>query len=72
MKSILFTFLLAGTSLLSMANGGTGSGSGNSFASGNGGNGDGTTGNTSASSAEVKYIAGKDGERPTHQARAWR
>jgi hypothetical protein len=47
MKSILFTFLLAGTSLLSMANGG---------------NGGGTTGNTYASTAEVKYISGKDGE----------
>lgn len=41
----LFTLLLTGTSLLSMAGGG---------------NGGGTTGNASA--AEVKYIAGKDGE----------
>lgn len=56
MKSILFTFLLAGTSLLSMANGGNGS------TGGNGGNGGGTTGNTYASTAEVKYISGKDGE----------
>jgi len=46
MQSILFTFLLASTSLLSMANGG---------------NGGGTTSNTGATS-EVKYIAGKDGE----------
>lgn len=61
MKSILFTFLLAGTSLLSMANGSTG---GHGFAGGNdrNGNGGGTTGNTGASTAEVKYISGKDGE----------
>lgn len=43
----LFTLLLAGTSLLSLANGG---------------NDGGTTGNTGASTAEVKYISGKDGE----------
>ncbi len=48
--TILFTFLLAGTSLLSLANGG------------NDRNGNGTKSNTSASTAEVKYISGKDGE----------
>jgi hypothetical protein len=43
----LFTLLLAGTSLVSLANGD---------------NGGGSTGNTSAGTADVKYIAGKDGE----------
>jgi hypothetical protein len=43
----LFTLLLAGTSLLSLANGG---------------NDGGTTGNTGASTADVKCISGKDGE----------
>lgn len=52
MNSILFTFLLAGTSLLSMANGGNDNPS----------NGGGTKGNSSASTAEVKCISGKDGE----------
>lgn len=52
MKSVLFTFLLAGTSLLSMANGGNGNPS----------NGGETKGNSSASTAEVKCISGKDGE----------
>ena len=55
MKPILFTFLLAGTSLLSMANGGN-------HSTGGSGNGDGTKGNSSASTAEVKCISGKDGE----------
>ncbi len=45
--SSLFTLMLTGTSLLSLANGG---------------NGGGPTGNTGASAAEVKYIPGKDGE----------
>lgn len=43
----LFTLLLTGASLLSLANGG---------------NSGGPTGNTGASAAEVKYIPGKDGE----------
>ena len=70
MKSILFTFLLAGTSLLSMANGGNGSIGANGFADGDGfaggkdrkGNGGGPTNNNSASTAEVKCITGTDGE----------
>jgi hypothetical protein len=73
MKSILFTFLLAGTSLLGMANGDNGrtgdNGSNDSTGStaGNGGkdrNGNvgGTRNNSSASTAEVKCISGKDGE----------
>ncbi len=56
MKRILFTFLLAGTSLLSMANGH------NSNTGGNDRNGGGTKNNSSASTAEVKCISGKDGE----------
>jgi hypothetical protein len=54
MKFILFTLLLAGASLLSMANGG------------NRADGGGTRGNTSTSTAEIKYIAGKDGEYLFH------
>jgi hypothetical protein len=57
-KPILFTFLLAGTSLLSMANGRNRSTGGNDRK----GNGGGTTNNNSASTAEVKCITGKDGE----------
>src|ERR1700748_842746 len=49
MKSILFTFLLAGTSLLGMANGG------NDHVGV-------TKNNSSASTAEVKCISWKDGE----------
>lgn len=49
----LSTLLLAGTSLVS-------------FANGNGDNGGGTTGNTSAGVAEVKYVPGKDGEYLFH------
>ena len=78
MKFILFTLLLAGASLLSMANGGngkatgsgsvTGSGSAGigSFGSGNRADGGGTRDNTSASTAEIEYIAGKVGEYLFH------
>jgi hypothetical protein len=69
-KSILFTFLLAGTSLLSTANSGnyrTGNGFSdkNGFSGSNGFidyNGGGTKSTANASTAEVKYISGKDGE----------
>ena len=61
-KSILFTFLLAGTSLLSVANGGNRSTGGNGLTGGNDRNGGGTTNSSSASTAEVKCISGKDGE----------
>ncbi|HMI60765.1 MAG TPA: hypothetical protein VK518_07655 [Puia sp.] len=58
MKSMLFTFLLAGTSLLGMANGGNRSTDGND----RNGNVGGANNSSNASTAEVKCISGKDGE----------